>query len=149
MSMRRINPWRQLRDEVDRLFSDFSRTAGNWQANWVPRRRAFPALNVWQSEHEVWAEAELPGVTEGDLEISVVGNELSIKGQRTTSLGDEALYHRQERGVGAFSRVVTLPVEVDPDKVEATLKDGVLTIRLPKAESAKPRKITVKVGASN
>jgi len=73
-----------------------------------------------------------------------VGNELTIKGRRTPPASDNPTYHRQERATGEFTRVVTLPAEVNADKVEAVLKDGVLSVRLPKAEQARPRKIALR-----
>ena len=112
------------------------------------RAKPFPALNVW--EQNVWeqddtfyADGELPGLKNEYLEISVVGNEVSIKGRRPETTEEGITYHRQERGTGEFVRVVRLPVEVNPDKVQASLADGVLRLVLPKAEAAKPRRIEV------
>lgn len=107
---------------------------------------AFPALNVWEDAESLYAEAEVPGLKMDDLEILVVGNELTIKGRRPESSDANVTYHRRERGTGEFSRTVTLPVEVNPDRVEATLGNGVLLITMPKAEQARARKITVKSG---
>ena len=87
---------------------------------------------------------EVPGVQMSNIEINVVGNELSIKGKRECGCGEGVTIHRQERGSGEFSRFLTLPVAIDAEKVEAVLKNGVLTIKLPKAEAAKPRRIEVK-----
>lgn len=108
------------------------------------RARSYPALNIWEEGDQLFAEAELPGMGMDDVELFVVGNELTIKGQRRPLADENASYHRRERGVGEFSRTVTLPVEIDSDKVEASLKNGVLTITLPKAEAARPRKISVR-----
>jgi len=79
-----------------------------------------------------------------DVEVLVNGDELTIKGQRKAAEAKEQSFHRQERVIGNFSRTVTLPFDVDAEKVQATLKDGVLRITLPKAASARPRKIEVK-----
>lgn len=106
--------------------------------------RAFPAINVWEDGERLIAEAEVPGLSMEDMEIYVVGNELTIKGHRKTPEDGRRAFHRRERGTGEFSRVITLPVEVNADKVEATLKEGVLTVTMPKAESARPRKISIK-----
>lgn len=136
------NSMSTLRGEVDRLFdSYFGAGAG------VPTRsaRMFPALNVWERDGELELEAELPGIRSDDLDISVVGKQLLIKGRRPDFQPDEGVsFHRRERGVGEFVRVLELPVEVDPDAVQAKLADGVLLITLPKAAAAKPRKIEVK-----
>lgn len=105
--------------------------------------RAFPALNVWEQGDDFYAEAELPGLKSEDLDITVVGNELTLKGQRKEEPEQGNVSHRRERGVGTFTRVVRLPVDIDASKVQATLHDGVLTLKLPKAESAKARKIQV------
>lgn len=131
-------PYTDLRREVDRLFESFNGEAGY-------RGRAFPHVNLWEEGDNLYLEAELPGVSQGDLDISAVGNELTLRGKRSPRQGENVAYHRQERGVGEFARVVKLPFEVDADKIEATLKDGVLTLTLPKAEAAKARKIKVRV----
>jgi HSP20 family protein len=89
------------------------------------------------------AELELPGVTQENLEILVVGGELTVKGQRGSAAKGSEAFHRRERSTGTFERTFRLPKDVDSSKVEATLRDGVLTIKLPKAEAAKPRKIAV------
>ncbi len=81
-----------------------------------------------------------------DIDISVIGGDLTIRGRRGEGQQEGVAYHRRERGVGDFNRVLRLPVEVDPNKVEAALTDGVLLIKLPKAESAKPKKIKVSSG---
>jgi len=133
----------RLRDEVDRLFTGF---AENFES--AAPSRGFPLLNVWESEGSLHAEAEVPGLRMEDLEILVVGNELIIKGARDAG-SDEAegrVFHRRERGDGVFSRVVRLPIEIDAGKVSATLKDGILSIDLPKAEVAKPKRIEVRHG---
>jgi len=108
--------------------------------------RGLPHLNVWESEGSLHAEAEVPGLRMEDLEILVVGNELVIKGARQPvgNEKDERVFHRRERGDGVFSRVVRLPVEIDAGKVSAVLKDGILSIDLPKAEVARPRRIEVR-----
>lgn len=106
---------------------------------------AFPAINLWEDGEALRAEAEVPGLKMNDIEILVVGNELTIKGRRPDAPGDGATWHRQERGTGEFRRVLAMPFEVDSSRVEATLKDGVLSIVMPKAESARARKIEVKM----
>jgi HSP20 family protein len=135
------NPVGVLRNEVDRLFADFF---GPQVETGGARARAFPTLNVWQREHELFVEAEVPGLKNEDLDISVVGSQLVIKGRRPNVDDSSATYHRRERGVGEFSRTVELPVAVVPDQVQAKLSDGVLLITLPTAEANKPRKVEVK-----
>ncbi|MDA7977467.1 MAG: Hsp20/alpha crystallin family protein [Pirellulales bacterium] len=132
--------FRKLRDEVDQVWRDVSRvSSGAFGAS-------FPALNVWETGDALFIEAELPGLSQDDLELEIVGGELTIKGHRPDIKQQGESYHRQERGTGSFVRRLRLPVDVDTAKIEARLENGVLEIRLPKAEAAKPRKITVNAG---
>jgi HSP20 family protein len=144
MLITRVNdshPIRLLRGEFDRLFSNFMETFPVPDPFGVRGRRPFPAVNAWEDDKTVYAEAELPGLAMEDIEVLVMGDELTLKGERKDLEREGATYHRRERGVGAFSRVLRLPVQIDADKVQATLRDGVLTVKLPKAQTALPRKI--------
>jgi HSP20 family protein len=105
----------------------------------------YPTINVWDDGERFHAEAELPGFKIEDVELFVAGSQLQIRGRRTIEPRAGWTLHRQERASGQFSRMVTLPVELDADNVQAALKDGILSVTLPKAPSAKPRKIEVKV----
>jgi len=131
----------ELRREMDRLFDNFLGTDGFSPLSNV---RPFPALNLSEDHDRLLVEAEVPGLRMSGLEILIQGNELTIKGRRTPMEGENLVYHRRERGAGEFTRFLTLPIEVDAERVEATLKDGVLTIVMPKAETARARKIAVK-----
>ncbi|MBP7745536.1 MAG: Hsp20/alpha crystallin family protein [Phycisphaerae bacterium] len=132
-------PFGELRREMDRLLDSFGVTGAPW------RQAQFPALNVWDNGEAVFVEAELPGVARDDFEVYAVGNELTIKGRRRAQANEKKVaYQRQERTLGEFVRMLTLPCDVDADKVEAVLKDGVLTVQLPKAAAARPKRITVK-----
>jgi HSP20 family protein len=133
-------PTQQLRQEMDRLLSDFFGTLGT---AWTGTGTVRPPINAWETGEAVFVEMELPGVESRNVDISVVGNELTIKIDRPDVSQEGVAYHRRERGVGAFSRVVRLPVEVDADRVDAQMRNGVLTITLPKAPAARPRKIQV------
>ena len=105
---------------------------------------AYPPVNVWEESEVYHVEAELPGVLREYLNIQVTaGNVLTISGERKEE-SLEGCWHRRERGAGKFSRALTFPVALDPDKVEAKLENGVLHLSLPKAEAARPRRITVK-----
>ncbi len=133
--------------EVDRLQREMNRLFEDYNPARVRAAAAYPAMNIWGSEEGLKVTAELPGLSTDDLEISVVGETLTLNGMRKQDeLPQEARYHRQERGYGKFSRSIQLPYAVDVKKVNATFKDGVLNIDLPRAEADKPRKITVKVG---
>jgi HSP20 family protein len=139
----RFEPLYQLRDEMDRLFSNaMSNPTVSSAARFVTGRQ-FPALCVWEDNENVYAECELPGVKSDELDITVVGNELTIKGRRGEEPPPGMTYHRRERGAGTFARTVQLPVDVAGERVQASLQDGVLLITLPKAEAAKPRKVQV------
>jgi HSP20 family protein len=109
--------------------------------------RAFPALNVWEDEGNLYVESELPGYTLDKLEISTLGDELSIAGLGVVPEAENVAYLRQERWRGRpFKRSLRIGVPFESQNVQATLKNGVLTIRLPKATAAKARKIEVKGG---
>jgi len=138
----RWEPWAEmhrLSREMDRLFGHGSNGMGRLFGG-----GSYPALNVWEDDDHVYAEAELPGFSLDDLEIYVTGNQLTIKGQRQPPEHASGTWHRQERGYGKFSRMIELPGGIDGNKVEAEFKHGVLNITLPKSEAVKPRRIEVK-----
>ena len=129
----------RLRNEMDRLFVQL----GN--ENGYPRRSTFPQLNVWEDDDNLFVEAELPGFELDDLEIYVTGgNQLSISGQRKQPGQEGGVWHRQERGFGKFRRALELPSDVNSESVSAKCSNGILTLEMPKAEAAKPRRIKVK-----
>lgn len=131
----------RLRREMNRLFADWTTQSGAIAAP------EYPAMNVWTDEDNVIVTAELPGVNPAEIDISVENDVLSLHGsRRPEELMEEATYHRQERRFGAFSRAFRLPFHVDDQGVDATFKNGVLSIVLPRAEMDKPRKIAVKTG---
>jgi len=135
------HPVAQMRQEMDRLLSGFLGNVA--ESGWPLVGRSRPAVNVWEDAGAIYVELELPGVKKDELEIAVAGGELSIKVERPEVEQKGVTYHRRERGIGSFARILRLPVDVDPDKVEAELVGGVLTITLPKSEAARPRKIEV------
>jgi len=105
----------------------------------------YPPVNVFNSSDDMIVQCEVPGLGKDDLELSITGETLTVKGTKRPSADPEKVrFHRQERASGDFSRTIVLPDKVDADKVEANLHAGVLTIRLPKSEAAKPRQIEVK-----
>ena len=135
------NQLQQVQQEVNQIMSRWNE-GGNWPFG---GGGTFPPVNVWEDSEQVLVEAELPGLNLQDLEIYVTGgNQLILKGERKVQQDNKGVWHRQERGHGAFTRRLTLPFHVDADKVEAHLENGVLLVKLPKHESARPRKITVK-----
>lgn len=129
-----------LRRQVDQVVQDVFQ---NMRLDGFGRAE-FPALTLWADAENLYAEAELPGMKIEDIAIEVVGDELSLKGNRKPVVAEGVVYHRQERGFGQFARIVTLPAPIDAERVEATLKDGILRLVLPKAAAARARKIEVK-----
>ena len=110
-----------------------------------PGAGVFPLMNVTEDKDNYYIRSELPGIRSEDLEISVTGDSLTLSGERKIPTEDkDATYHRKEREAGKFSRIITLPGQIDTGKVEARCADGILTVVLPKAEAAKPRQITIK-----
>jgi HSP20 family protein len=122
----------------DRFFEGWpfkAAEAGGWM----------PAVDVSEKPKEVIVKAELPGMDPKEIDISMQGNVLTLRGERKQEKEEkEESYHRVERSYGAFSRSVRLPAEVQPDKVKATYKDGVLTIEMPKTKEEAVKKIEVK-----
>jgi HSP20 family protein len=142
-----LTRWQPLvGNEVNRLQHEMGRLFGHLgqQGNWPAAVPAYPAVNLWEDEQNVYAEAELPGINQDALQITVAqGDQLTIAGERQP-LETQGTWHRQERGYGRFSRTFQLPALVDADKVEAKLEHGVLLVTLAKSEAAKPRRIAVK-----
>jgi len=138
-SIFRINP----DHSIERLFDDMWRSVGA-----APVAASFsPRLDVVENEGEVLVSAELPGLDEKDFAIEVHGNVLALKGEKKTEHADrKGAWHWTERSYGSFRRVIELPVDVDSNKASAAFKNGILTVTLPKAESAKVRHIAVNAG---
>lgn len=135
---RRRSFWR----EFERLQREAERLERSGRLVSAP---TFPALNVWSSAEGVVITAEIPGVQPEDVDISVVGETLTLRGERKPEETDENIkYHRRERGCGQFTRTLQLPYRIEANNVEATFDKGVLKLVLPRAEADKPRKITIK-----
>jgi HSP20 family protein len=105
----------------------------------------YPSINVWTNDDGAVVTAELPGVEPNDIDISVVGDTLTLTGSRAPDEpGEGGTYHRRERRHGRFTRAVKLPFPAEPDRVEAVFEKGVLSVSLPRLEADKPRKIAVR-----
>lgn len=135
---RRWDPFRDLQREVGRLIESLE-PLHSWRLN-----RNYPAINLYDGGDRYLLAAQLPGMDPEDLDLSITGETLTLKGERKRPEGvsDES-YRRQERQFGKWTRTVSLPDRVDSGQVTATFAQGLLTILLPKAESAKPRQISV------
>ena len=138
-----FTPWQEverMQREMDRLFNSVYGGRSRFQS--AP---SFPAMNVWTNQDGAVITAELPGVNPEDIDISVVGETLTLTGARQPEeLQEGEKYHRRERSYGKFSRTFQLPFPVEADKVDAVFDKGVLHISLPRAEADKPRKISIK-----
>lgn len=128
------DPWKEL----DRVNSTFRNAFSD-------DRHEFPPVNVWLSSDEAVVTTEIAGVDASDIEISVSGSTLSLRGQRKTNdLRDDRSCHRKERWNGKFSKTIEVPFSIEPAKVSAQCRKGVLSVTLPKAEAEKPRKIEIR-----
>ncbi len=140
------NPFRpfeeleQLRRQMDKLFENVVR-----RRVWPLSGRVFPPVNITEDDRAYYIRAELPGVKPEHIEIAVEGENVTIGGERKPEEhGKDVSYHRREREFGKFRRVVTLNGLFQHDAIEASCRNGILTITLPKAEAVKPRQIQVK-----
>jgi len=129
--------------ELQRLQRDINRAFSGYDSFLTVQE--FPAVNVWESGPDFIVTAELPGINPENLSISMVNDSLTLGGLREPeTLNQGEVYHRHERNYGRFSRTINLPFGVDAGKVEASYKNGILTITLPRAEKEKPKKINIK-----
>jgi HSP20 family protein len=137
------DPFQELDRIQQQMDSLFQSVAGRER---YPRRvGVYPLVNLSEDQDHIYVRAELPGVNPEDLDITIKEQHLVIRGERRIPTEEKNVnYHRRERESGFFRRVLRLPSQVDPNKVEAACKDGVLTITLAKPEEVKPRQITVK-----
>jgi len=140
----RFDPFRDittLRDEMNRLFSRAVGDGTSSGSAWTP------AVDVFETESSIELRAELPGLDAGDIEIEVDDNVLTLKGERRFQEAvEDGRYYRVERAYGHFNRSLTLPQGVKADEISATFDKGVLSVRIPKADEVKPRKIAIGAG---
>ncbi len=137
-------PLQELRREIDRIWDEFlgrARFSERWEGfEWAP------AVDISETEDAVVVRADVPGLAPEDLEINLSGNVLTIKGEKKQEKEEKKEnFYRVERVYGSFMRSIELPAEVDPEKVEATYKNGVLKIILPKKAESRGKTIKVKV----
>ncbi|MFW6123249.1 MAG: Hsp20/alpha crystallin family protein [Thermodesulfobacteriota bacterium] len=146
MDLIQWKPFREvsrLRNEMDRLWDEYF---GAGRRGLQPLEEAWlPAVDVSESEDKITVKAEIPGLEAKDIDISMSGDTLTIKGEKKSEKEEkEENYHVVERSYGSFRRAMKLPALVDADQVEATYKNGVLTVVLPKKEEVKPKAIEIK-----
>lgn len=133
------SPWDELhrmRQQLEQMFDD---TPGHRASAGV-----FPLINLTEDRNNYYVRAELPGVKAEALDIQATANNIAISGERKIAAEGDARYHRREREAGSFSRMIGLPGDINSDKVDAKLENGVLTVVIAKAEAAKPKQITIK-----
>jgi HSP20 family protein len=146
MALARWTPMRNLasfQDEMNRMFQEFFRGGTGEEAGWGLRTWT-PAVDIYDTDDALVLKAELPGVSKDDVSIEIHNNTLILRGERKHEAEvKEGDYYRAERAYGTFQRSFVLPTLVDQDKVQATYTDGVLELRLPKSEAAKPKRIAI------
>ena len=142
----RVPAFSALRREMDRLFEDFFGREWGLEPLWRERGARAPALDIAETEDAVEVKAEVPGIDPKEIEVTVSGDMLTIKGEKKEEKEEKKkAYHRIERFCGSFFRNIALPVGTDTAKVTATFDKGILTVKLPKKEEAKKKAITVEV----
>lgn len=135
-----LSPFVSLQREMDRLFGDFSKRFGEPFAG-----DAFPKLDIAETDGEIKVTAELPGVAEKDVDVTLRDDVLTIKGEKKAEREEkDENYHLVERSYGSFARSIQLPAGLDADKVKARMDKGVLTVTMPKPAAAQPQKIDIK-----
>jgi HSP20 family protein len=155
MAIVRWDPTRELdslQGEMNRLFSSFFDTpapSGKGNGNGT-QRRWIPSMDLVETQDHFVLKADLPGMSENDVDVELENNVLTISGERKTEHEEQHEgYYRLERATGAFSRTLSLPEGIDPEAVGATFDNGVLTVRVPKPAQAKPRRVKIGVGGAD
>jgi HSP20 family protein len=135
------DPWR----EIGQLQNEMNRMLAGARAHSGFGPREFPPVNLYVNDHDLLLTLEIAGIDPSTVDVTVTGDSVSIRGERPAdAVRQGESFHRRERPVGRFSRELQLPFEVDPSKTEASYERGVLTIRMTRPESLKPRKVAVK-----
>ena len=136
-----FNELNRIRNEIYRIFEDpfgFSPAASDLFEGWTP------PLDIYEDKDKITVRAELPGMKKEDIDVSVVGDMLTISGERREEKEkQQGETYRSERYLGRFQRSITLPTEVDPNKIQATYKDGLLAIMLNKSEQARRKRVEI------
>ncbi len=120
-----------------------TRLDSDWLSSATTGAGAFPPINLFQQGHDYVAVIELPGIKPDLLNVEAKESSLRISGTKSVDYSDKASLHRRERIAGSFDRTITLPVRIDPDRIQAEYRDGILALFIPRAESDKPRSIKI------
>ena len=127
-------------EEFDRMFGAVGRPIG---LRSVPRG-TFPPINLYNKDDRVVLVAELPGLEAKDIDLTVLGDSVTLKCERKEQAAENERFYRKERAAGTFTRTVTLPDTVDPDSVKATYRNGLLSVEMEKVQEARAKKIKIK-----
>lgn len=147
-----MNFW-NLFKEMESLQGQLSDLAKEFDIKKLPKMaflpgyagRHFPLLNMRADDNALYVEALTPGVDPTSLKVSAQKATLAISGEKARSEVNDESYHRCERGAGKFTRAIDLPIEIDPDKVKAEYKNGILSLTMPRAEATRPRQIEIRL----
>ena len=115
----------------------------DWLAQGTAGHGSFPPINIFQKDDDFVAVVELPGIDKSDLEIEAKENTIRIRGKKTIAYGERASVHRRERVSGVFDRTLSVPIRIEPDRIKAEYRDGILALFIPRAEADKPRSIKI------
>ena len=138
MTLAYRDPFEQLQNELDRMLAAFGHGSVGSAGG------LYPPVNVFDAPDAFVVKAELPGITPEQVQIEVENDTLTLRGERAFSEpSGEAAYHRRERGAGQFRRVVRMPGRLDSEGAKAEYRDGVLTVRVPKARETRPRRVEI------
>jgi len=150
MNIVRYDPFRELRSLQDEMTRLFSGVAGSGNGEEIATGNWFPKVDIFENKDNLVLEAELPGMTQDDFDLSFENNVLTLKGERKfEKKTDEGNYHRVERSYGNFTRSFTLPQTVTAEGAKADFENGVLHVTLPKREEVKARKIQITGGGAS
>src|SRR5689334_14040528 len=117
--------------------------ASDWRGRATPAIGSFRPINMFKKDEDSVAVVELPGLDNNDLEIEAKENIIRIRGKKTVTYGEQASVHRRERIAGVFDRTLSVPIRIEPDRIKAEYRDGILALFIPRAEVDKPRSIKV------
>ena len=137
----------RMRDPFETLLAVQSAMEDAMRSDWFGTRTsgrgAFPPVNVFREGEDFLIVAELPGVRKEDLDVQVKGDEVRIRGKKSVDYDENVSVHRRERVGGEFDRTLNLPAQIDAERVRAEFRDGLLDLRLPRAERDKPRSVSI------
>ena len=120
-----------------------ARQSSDWLGDMTTGMGSFPPINVFQQGHDFVVLIEMPGVAKNDLTLQAKESTIQISGKKAVAYGDKVSVHRRERVAGGFDRTLTLPVQIDPDKIRAEFHDGILALFIPRADGDKPKSIQI------